>query len=73
MNEDQERAVLNILAGIDESLRRLAGHFAPPITLERVKHTAVLGTATYNREERERIALRKALKGEKASTPSAGA
>lgn len=68
----EEKIWLELLAGIHKSLLRLAEHFAP-VSPERPKHTAVLGTATYNREERERIALRKALKGEKAPTPPAGA
>ena len=50
----------SILQRIADSLERLADHFAPrPDNRER--QPAILGTATYNREEREKQELRKKL------------
>lgn len=72
MTPEDEQIVLCRLEEIAQILRVLVAHFVP-VKSQRPKHTAVLGTATYNREERERIALRKALKGEKAPTPPTGA
>lgn len=72
MTPEQEQNLLELLAGIANELHRLADKLAP-VKPERPKHTAVLGTATYSVEERERIALRKALKGEKPKSPPAGA
>lgn len=45
-----------------ELMRRIADHLAP-IEVPRQRHTAVLGTATYTIEERERKALKEKLRG----------
>ena len=44
-------------------MRRIASHVAPEKP-ERPKHTAVLGTATYSREERARQEIRDKLRGD---------
>jgi hypothetical protein len=43
-------------------MKRIADHIAPEKDA-RPRHTAVLGTATYTREEREKKELREKLRG----------
>ena len=43
-------------------MKRIADHIAPEKDA-RPRHTAVLGTATYTREEREKTELREKLRG----------
>ena len=52
---------VNILERIAVSLERLADHFAPKVE-DRQSKPAVLGTAIYSAEEREKKALRETLK-----------
>ena len=58
------------LEGIAASLRRLADKFAP-VEIPREKRPAILSTATYSREERERQELRETLKKGTVSHPEA--
>lgn len=54
---------LSALQTIAESLKRLADHFAP-VEEPRQKRQAVLSTAIYDREERERQKLRETLRAQ---------
>jgi dTDP-4-amino-4,6-dideoxygalactose transaminase len=58
---------LSALQTIAESLKRLADQFAP-VEEPRQKRQAILSTAIYDREERERQKLREALR-EKEQKP----
>jgi len=55
MTPEGERELLALM-------KRIADHIAPE-QKERPKHTAVLGTATYTREEREKKELVETLRG----------
>lgn len=55
---------LAILQRIAAAVERIADHFAP-VEGSRTRRPAVLTTATYSREERDRQELRAALRGEK--------
>jgi hypothetical protein len=57
-----ERELIDVLEGIAISLERIADHFDPDEEVV-VRRPAVLGTATYTREERERQELREKLRG----------
>jgi len=50
-----------LLESIAESLKRLADRFAP-LEAQRERRPAVLSTAIYDRQERERQELRKTLR-----------
>ena len=62
MTDEEIGTIIRQLCSINDSLLRLADHFAPKKD-ERQRHTAVLGTATYTREEREKKELREKLRG----------
>lgn len=68
MTPDGERELISLLGRIAEAVERLA----PPKNA-RIRHTAILGTAIYDREERERKELREKLKGKSGiEAPQAG-
>jgi len=69
MTYENEKIMISMVGQIMDShrriadyLKRLADHIAPE-QKERPKHTAVLGTATYTREEREKKELVETLRG----------
>lgn len=58
-----DAAELQLFARLVTAVERLADHFAP-IEAPKPKRPAVLHTAIYDREERERENRRKAARGE---------
>lgn len=56
------------LERIATALERLADHFAP-VEEKHEKRPAVLSTAIYDREERERKALRETLRQQESQSP----
>ena len=50
------------------ALERLADHFAPPES-QRERNPAVLGTAKYTREEKDREEFRKTFRQQKPEPP----
>lgn len=70
MTPDAEKELIALLGRVAVAFERIADHLAPAV---RTKHTAILGTATYSVEERERQTLRDTLKGRGSKSGEAGA
>ena len=61
MKDEDAKQFKQLLGSIVISLERLADHFAP-VEAQRKKQPAILSTAIYDREERERQKLRETLR-----------
>jgi hypothetical protein len=62
---EQEMEFLDLATREVDALERLADYFAPKSPAQ-PKRPAVLSTATYTAEEREKLELRKVLSGKKS-------